>query len=154
MDYWGDVLYGPRHVGFWGGNREGERERKQGYCIQQATVRRLKRRRGIEDSLNDEYQNKCITMLFFFAFHLSANSQGVTQGICWLYLGMQLLRVRRVTIYWMVFVVMSKEEGSMYSERLYISIILGRISTSSNSVESFNTSKNRKIKLYAITLIR
>ena len=32
---------------------------------------------------------------------------------------------------------MSKKEGSMYSERLYIPIVLGRISTSLNSVETF-----------------
>ena len=36
-----------------------------------------------------------------------------------------------------VFVVMSKEEGSMYRERLYILMILGRMSTSANSVEMF-----------------
>ena len=36
-----------------------------------------------------------------------------------------------------VFVVMSKEEGSMYSERLHIPIVLGRMSTSASSVEMF-----------------
>ena len=58
---------------------------------------------------------------------------------------MQLLRVRSVTIYWIVFVVMSKEEGSMYRERLHISIILGRMSTSANSVETFRH-QSREIK--------
>ena len=32
---------------------------------------------------------------------------------------------------------MTKEEGSMYSERLHIPVVLGRISTSANSVEMF-----------------
>ena len=36
-----------------------------------------------------------------------------------------------------VFVVMSKEEGSMYREGLHIPMVLGRMSTSSNSVETF-----------------
>ena len=50
-----------------------------------------------------------------------------------------------------IFVVISKEEESIYRKRLYILIILGRISINLNSVESFNTNKNRKIKLYIIT---
>ena len=36
-----------------------------------------------------------------------------------------------------VFVVMSKEEGSMYMERLHIPMILGRMGTSQASVETF-----------------
>ena len=32
---------------------------------------------------------------------------------------------------------MSKEEGSIYRRKSYISMILGRISTSANSVEMF-----------------
>ena len=42
----------------------------------------------------------------------------------------------------------------MYREILHISVILDRISTSSNSIESFNINKNRKMRLYTITLIR
>ena len=51
-----------------------------------------------------------------------------------------------------VFVVMSKEEGSMYRGKLHIPIILGRINTSSNSVETFQhwqKSKNEAIHNYA-----
>ena len=36
-----------------------------------------------------------------------------------------------------VFVVISKKEGLCIVERLYIPVILGRISTSSNSVKAF-----------------
>ena len=42
-----------------------------------------------------------------------------------------------VTIYWLVFVVMSKEEGLCTVGSLLIPMILGRISTSSNSVEMY-----------------
>ena len=42
----------------------------------------------------------------------------------------------------------------MYSRKLHIPMVLGRIGTSSNSVESSNTGKNRKIKLYTTTLVR
>ena len=37
-----------------------------------------------------------------------------------------------------IFVVISKKEESIYRKRLYILMVLGRISTSLNSVESFN----------------
>ena len=50
---------------------------------------------------------------------------------------MQLLRVRPITIYWLVFVAMSEEEGLCTVERLHISMALGRMSTSSNGVETF-----------------
>ena len=36
-----------------------------------------------------------------------------------------------------VFVVMSKEEGSMYRRKLHIPMILGRMGTSSNNIEMF-----------------
>ena len=49
---------------------------------------------------------------------------------------------------------MSKEEGLCIVGRLYIPVVLGRISTSLNSIKSFNTDKNRKMKLYIITLVR
>ena len=62
---------------------------------------------------------------------------------------MQLLRVRPVTIYWLVFVVMSKEEGSMYRRKLHIPMVLGRMSTSSNSVEMFQHINIRSFTLLA-----
>ena len=45
--------------------------------------------------------------------------------------------VRSIIIYLLIFVVISKEEESIYRKRVYILIILGRISTSSNSVKTF-----------------
>ena len=42
-----------------------------------------------------------------------------------------------VTIYSLVFVVISKKEGLYTVERLHIPMVLGRMSTSSNSVEAF-----------------
>ena len=50
---------------------------------------------------------------------------------------MQLLRVRSITIYKLIFVVISKEEGLCIVESLYILIVLDRISTSSNSIKIF-----------------
>ena len=71
---------------------------------------------------------------------------------------MQLLRVRPVTIYWVVFVVMSKEEGLCTVGRLHILVVLGRMSTSSNSVEKFQhwqKPKNEAIHNHAgLLLIR
>ena len=51
-----------------------------------------------------------------------------------------------------VFVVMSKEEGSMYRERLHIPVVLGRMSTSSNSVESSNKRYSHQFRGICICL--
>ena len=56
--------------------------------------------------------------------------------------------MRPVTIYWLVFVVMSKEEGLCTVERLHISMVLGRMGTSQTVLKRSNTGKNRKMKLY------
>ena len=65
---------------------------------------------------------------------------------------MQLLRVRPITISWLLFVVMSKEEGSMYRKRLHIPMILGRIDTSQTVLKRSDTGKTRKMKLYTALL--
>ena len=43
---------------------------------------------------------------------------------------MQLLACETVTIYWFVFVVMSKEEESIYRRKLHIPMVLGQMGTS------------------------
>ena len=51
---------------------------------------------------------------------------------------------------------MSKKEGSIYSERLHILMVLGRISTSASSVKMFQhwqKSKNKAIYNHADSLI-
>ena len=55
-----------------------------------------------------------------------------------------------------VFVVMSKEEESIYRRKPYISMILGRISTSANSVEMFQhwqKPKNEAIHNHADSIV-
>ena len=46
-----------------------------------------------------------------------------------------------------VFVVMSKEEGSMYRGKLHIPIVLGRMGTSQTSVKTFREVRPKGIRL-------